>query len=194
MKVLLADPDRDVLSSYGRLLEICGHEVTQCFEGTQCMEKISSVPFDSAIIGSSIPRVPCDSIIDALSELKIPTVCLISRKISSRLLLGRVLACSYLSYPFLPEELLIKLDAVYAKRHSDEVLTAGNVSVSVSDFTIDGAEIRLTSEEIDVFKALLSANKPPEKNLSTYINTLNQKFRNGKKNLAIEYKFTGDKR
>ena len=55
MRILLADPDRDLLQSYERLLALDGHEVAAAFDGAQAARLLAAGPYgDAAIAGMAI--------------------------------------------------------------------------------------------------------------------------------------------
>lgn len=187
MKILIADPNRDLLNAYRKRLSMSGHLVTVCFEGTQALRLSAGERFDAVILNHSLPRVSSADIVANLQERGIPVIELLDRPVSTKLLLSVPLANAYLPFPFLPEELGTALTGIGKKIASEETLVFGDVAVPVARFLIEGTSIRLTSDEIDVLKALSAGEKTEKHGLNTYINALNQKFIAAGKMLRIVY-------
>jgi len=93
--ILFADPNRDLLNSCGELLRQRGYDVTAVFDGTQVVEKLEEKPFDLALVGETLPRIPTARLLPLIHEKGIPV-----------LLLGDGSAGdANLAFPFLPREL-----------------------------------------------------------------------------------------
>ena len=94
--ILFADPNRDLLNSCGELLRLRGYDVTAVFDGAQVVEKLEEKPFDLALVGETLPRIPTARLLPLIREKGIPV-----------LLLGDETgtADANLAFPFLPREL-----------------------------------------------------------------------------------------
>ena len=103
MKLLLADPNRDFLKAYHKLLSLEGHEVAVCFEGTETVRALATGQYGAAVVNAALPRVTCGQILAPARETDTRTVVLTNKKISAGLLLSEPLANAYLPFPFLPE-------------------------------------------------------------------------------------------
>ena len=105
MKILLADPDRDFLTSYGKILEIDGHEVETAFDGTQVITKTAGSRFDLVLLNSDLPRIDSVRIVCHLNEEGVPAAVLSGdgKKIEERFKEEKVAA--YLYFPFGPAEM-----------------------------------------------------------------------------------------
>ena len=105
MKILLADPDRDFLLSYEKILEIDGHEVETAFDGTQVLTKAAGSRFDLVLLDSDIPRIDSVRIVRHLNEEGVPVAILSGdgKKVQERFKETRVR--SWLYFPFGPAEI-----------------------------------------------------------------------------------------
>ncbi len=105
MKILLADPDRDFLTSYGKILEIDGHEVETAFDGTQVITKTAGSRFDLVLLNSDLPRIDSVRIVRHLNEEGVPAAVLSGdgKKIEERFKEEK--GAAYLYFPFGPAEM-----------------------------------------------------------------------------------------
>ncbi|MBQ8134464.1 MAG: hypothetical protein IJ192_08680 [Clostridia bacterium] len=186
MNILIGDPDRDFLMSFKRLFELSGHSIVPVFDGTQVIARLADSQFDIVILSSNIPRIVYKDIVKVLNEDNIPVVVISERKINSGMLMDHALANSYLSLPFLPYELTELVNEINTKIKSDEKIQYSDIEMNLSDFMLCG-KIRVTNEEINVFKMLIEREEPDHKRAGPYINALNNKFRKLNKNIRIKY-------
>lgn len=186
MKILLADPDRDLVWSFKALLEQEGNEVSTAFDGAQVINKAFTEKYDEVILSSSIPRVNDRDIVKMLNDEKCPVILLLNRNINADILLDGVLANAHLSFPFYPYELTALSDRVAEKAAGNEMLSFGDVQIDVSAFLLCGSE-RVTSQEIDVFRALAEKQELDPKKAEPFIGSLNNKLRRLNKKTRIRY-------
>lgn len=76
MKILIADPERDFLTSYRKLSEYAGHEVLTAFDGVQALALIREAGIDAAALGDKLPRVPLSEILSEAKEHGVPVMLL----------------------------------------------------------------------------------------------------------------------
>ena len=186
VNILIADPDRDFLMSFKALLEIAKHTVTTVFDGTQVIAKLASEQFDTVILNENIPRVPCRDIVKVLNEDNIPVLVISEKGVDAAMLSDTILANSYIRLPFLPSELSDKLEDMYNKKSSGEKQSYSNIEIDEKHFIL-GNTFRVTSEEINVLKALSSNSELDNKRAGPYINALNHKLEKLNTNLKIKY-------
>jgi len=125
MKILLAEPDRDLLSGYQQLLTWHAHEVSEAFEGTQTLTKLAGGDIELLILDETLPRVSLASVLQFAVEEKVRTIVLLSaagRKVRE---LSGVKADAYLSLPFEPEELYQLIDEVSDKKNQGDPESKG---------------------------------------------------------------------
>ena len=185
MKILFAVPDRDLLHSYSRLLELDGHEVSCAFDGIQAITLIGSEKFDIAVLGENLPGTELKQLLDLLYGKGIPVAVILGRRVTSGMLCRREIACSYLPLPFLPDEMRTLIRVLIEKKRSGAVFRMGDVSVDSGCFSMEG--IRVTNEEIEILKAVSEEKPVSVRNESVYISALNTKF--GKLNKASRIRY-----
>jgi len=105
MKILLADPDRDFLKSYEKILELDGHEVETAFDGTQVLSKTAGSRYDLVILDSELPRIDSRRIVRHLNEegVRAAVLSLEGKKTEERFREEKVAA--FLCFPFGPAEI-----------------------------------------------------------------------------------------
>lgn len=186
MNILLAEQDRDFLLAYSRLLSGNGHNVISVFDGTQALCKLREEQIDLIIIDERLPRVSADEITRSQNRKKIPVIVILKKKINTGILIRDDLASAYLSLPFLPGELNSLIESINEKCRSQEKLIYEDVSFDISDFLLCG-KLRVTNEEIDIFRSLINEKELDNKRAGPYINALNFKLQRLEKKPRIEY-------
>ncbi|MBQ6022008.1 MAG: response regulator transcription factor [Clostridia bacterium] len=189
MRILLAAPDRDLLKVYRQLLTLHGHTVSVCFEGTQALKTAAVERFDAAVADSLLPSIDTGRLAAYFHERQIPVIVLTHRKPGTALLLEKETPNAYLPFPFLPAELVSLLEAVRQKAQSAEKPVYGDVCVDTAGFRIDGTQIRLTNQELDILSALGAGEAPPQRGINVYVNALNRKFAAAGKKCRIVYQY-----
>ncbi len=185
MKLLFAVSDRDLLKSYSKIFELEGIEVKLAFDGTQVVMKTATEKFDIAVISESLPRVELKELLRLLYEEEIPTVVITEKRVTSETLCSSEIACSYLPLPFLPDELRRAIRLISEKKRSEKSFTAGDAGVNIKLFSMDG--IRVTSEEIDILKAITEDKPFSVRHESVYISAINKKLERLHKTTRIKY-------
>ena len=66
MRILIAAPDRDLLTAYDKLLTGSGHAVVTAFDGTQVMRLLAGRGVDLAILDRCLPRADVGAVTAAL--------------------------------------------------------------------------------------------------------------------------------
>ena len=187
MRVMLANPDRDFLLAFTRILEYENDEVTAVFDGTQVITKLASQQKpDIVVLDEGIPRISSREILKQLNENDIPVIMISDRKINSGKLMDNILANAYLSLPFMPGELTELIKSIDSKHKSKEKLEYEDGKFDISGFRLCD-EIRVTNEEIDIFRSLVNQGETGNKRAVPYINALNRKLRKLRKRPAIKY-------
>ncbi len=186
MNLLIADPDRDFLTAFRRLLEYYSHKVKTVFDGTQVITKLAAERFDIVILNEGIPRVSSKEIIKLLNEDDIPVIEISEKKINSGILSENVLANSYITLPFLPDELTRLIDSISKKRNSDDKPEYMDVNIDLHSFMLCN-KLRVTNEELDIFISLMNNEGIDANRAGPYINALNLKFEKLRKKSRIKY-------
>ena len=186
MKILLADPDRDLLSGYRDLLMLHGHEVCTSFDGTHVIRLLGEQLFDFAILDRNLPRVDVASIVALLRQERIPHILLVDRPArcgNSR----QPEANACLAFPFTPGDLLALISAVAEKARSGQILEWGDMQVDISAFRFCDEETDLTNDEIDLLRALIAGQTAPAGRSGSCVVSLNGKLRQLHKKSRITY-------
>ena len=176
LKVLLADPNRDILLTYQKLFELRGDTAECAFDGTQALACLTRGGYQLVIVNSHLPRVRAEKIIGIAREQNIPCIALIDTHLRSSHLLSGVPACAFLSLPFSPDILFGYVDAILEKAAGNERFSVAGVAINVGRFCIEDSGTPLTSKEIDLLRALKDGPLIDVRHLSTYINALNNKL------------------
>lgn len=187
MKVLLASPDRDFLSSFEKLLALSGHGVVTSFDGTQVVKLVANGGIDVAVCDENIPRIDINRVAALLSESGIPVIVLLNRKVSTKLLLSDLAANAFLTFPFLPDELAKLIEKVADKARNGGIFEICGVKVDVKNFRFENTGIKLSNGELDILSALKEGRSLTTRHTDVYINSLNNKFKLLKKDVCIEY-------
>ena len=174
LRILLAVPDRDLLSGLAKYLEGRGHDVVTAFDGIKAIERIRAGSFDSAVIDDDLPRVPSAKVLSLLSDAGVRATVLTKERIDAATICGEPCAAAYLRYPFLPEEITNALGAM-ARDGEPGDFTLCDVTVSPSRRTL-GERRGLTDEEIAILRTLSDGNAVSYNVPYYYIEALNMKL------------------
>lgn len=106
MRILFADPARELIEIYEKLLGRSGHEVVPAYDGVQAMEAIRKEVPDLLILRETLPRYDANHVLETAKACRIPVIRL---QDAEREETDGV--CS-LVFPFLPEELEARIHEV----------------------------------------------------------------------------------
>ena len=104
MRILFADPSRDLVAIYEKLLAKSGYETVPAYDGLQALELLRKERFDAAVLREELPRYETRYLVRALGEMKIPSILLTENASGDDR--------SRLAFPFLPEDLEKRLEEV----------------------------------------------------------------------------------
>ena len=185
MRILIASPSRDLLDCYTELLSQNGNEVLSAFDGVQTMDRLARRP-DAAVIDCNITRIDRRRLVRYANEEMIPSVVLLDRRIDLKLLSENDLPSSFLTYPFLPEELSEAVDAAVETAESGEIIDYQALSVRLKDRTFCG-RMKLTVEEISILRFAVRGETTDRVINAVYVNSLNFKLKSLNKKQRIKY-------
>ena len=186
LKILLADSNRDFLTSFKKLLELSGHEVICAFDGTQVIQKLHEQNSDIVILENDIPRIAGKIIISQLNSSDIPVISILSSKINSDILLSDTLSNAYISLPFFPSELEELVTQVTDKKKKGQKTVYEDIEIDEASFRLCD-KLRVTNEEINVIKALIDKEDINSRKSWPYISSLNNKLTKLNKKNRIRY-------
>jgi DNA-binding response OmpR family regulator len=120
MRVLVADDDPLLCEIVRFKLETIGHEVAIVNDGASALEAARLNPPDVIVLDSMMPVMSGPEVLRALKEHpeteQIPVVMLTARKSQGDVVDAlRAGAGDYLTKPFMPEELSLRIDSLVAR-------------------------------------------------------------------------------
>ncbi len=187
MKILFADPDRDMLLSFRKIFEMNDYEVTTAFEGAQVLGYVVENKYDVLVLNSNVPHLQAMKIIQLVRKDGIPVVILNDHRTEATELMHEETASAYIKFPFFPSELLELVEDVIYKSRNGTSFDLYDVTVNEKEFCFEGTDVRLTRDEINLLKVLAESPLKNTKGMNTFVNVLNNKFRLLHKNVRIKY-------
>jgi two-component system, OmpR family, alkaline phosphatase synthesis response regulator PhoP len=120
-KILLVDDDPDFMEAVKTILESANYDVTEAYDGEECMEKVGVVKPDLIVLDVMMPGKSgyevCDLLKDDEATEEIPVILLtaVASKVSSSKYTHRMgmdtQADDYIAKPVQPAELLKRVQA-----------------------------------------------------------------------------------
>ena len=171
-KIFIADDEKNIRDLLGKFLEDAGHEVRLFENGDSLLTELDNSVPDIVVLDVMMPGIDgftaCDRIRKAYPDITI--LLLTARDTDADFMTGFMAGCDdYLTKPFSPLKLTLKVNAILSKlgkneKNTDE-MAFGDLSVDVSSFScrVLDSELKLTKTEFQVLSLLLST---PEKAVS----------------------------
>ena len=171
-KIFIADDEKNIRDLLGKFLEDAGHEVRLFENGDSLLTELDNSVPDIVVLDVMMPGVDgftaCSRIRKAHPDITI--LLLTARDTDADFMTGFTAGCDdYLTKPFSPLKLTLKVNAILSKlgkneKNTDE-MAFGDLSVDVSSFScrVLDSELKLTKTEFQVLSLLLSN---PEKAVS----------------------------
>lgn len=176
-KLLVIEDDMDINRLLCRILEKAGYEAAAAYSGTEAKLWLERETPDLMLLDLMLPGMSGEGLLEYVRRergLKIPVI-ILSAKSALADKIGTMTAGAddYITKPFDPEEVLVRVLAVLRRCKSESA--GGDAAPELYEYkslllndasrtvTVKGAEIRLTNYEYDILKELL---KQPEKVLS----------------------------
>ena len=171
-KIFIADDEKNIRDLLGKFLEDAGHEVRLFENGDSLLTELDNSVPDIVVLDVMMPGIDgftaCGRIRKAYPDITI--LLLTARDTDADFMTGFMAGCDdYLTKPFSPLKLTLKVNAILSKlgkneKNTDE-MAFGDLSVDVSSFScrVLDSEIKLTKTEFQVLSLLLSN---PEKAVS----------------------------
>lgn len=167
-----ADDEKNIRDLLGKFLEDAGHEVRLFENGDSLLTELDNSVPDIVVLDVMMPGIDgftaCGRIRKAYPDITI--LLLTARDTDADFMTGFMAGCDdYLTKPFSPLKLTLKVNAILSKlgkneKNTDE-MAFGDLSVDVSSFScrVLDSELKLTKTEFQVLSLLLST---PEKAVS----------------------------
>lgn len=171
-KIFIADDEKNIRDLLGKFLEDAGHEVRLFENGDSLLTELDNSVPDIVVLDVMMPGIDgftaCGRIRKAYPDITI--LLLTARDTDADFMTGFMAGCDdYLTKPFSPLKLTLKVNAILSKlgkneKNTDE-MAFGDLSVDVSSFScrVLDSELKLTKTEFQVLSHLLST---PEKAVS----------------------------
>ena len=171
-KIFIADDEKNIRDLLGKFLEDAGHEVRLFENGDSLLTELDNSVPDIVVLDVMMPGIDgftaCGRIRKAYPDITI--ILLTARDTDADFMTGFMAGCDdYLTKPFSPLKLTLKVNAILSKlgkneKNTDE-MAFGDLSVDVSSFScrVLDCELKLTKTEFQVLSLLLST---PEKAVS----------------------------
>ena len=119
MHIVLADPDRDILLCFSRLLELEGYTAATAFDAAELFRLWDESRPDLIILNAELPRLSLKKTAARITEDRVPLLVLGTGQTAPAASGDGLL--SYLAYPFSPDEFLQQAAALLKKKETDEV-------------------------------------------------------------------------
>ncbi len=135
MRILVADDDADVRGAVVYALEAAGHEVTSVGDGASALERLSTTSFDLLVGDVRMPKVDGLALFRRTLELAPrPDVILMTSYGSVADAVGALKqgASDYLTKPFDPDELAVRVGAIAERRSLLRQLAAARAQLAAS--------------------------------------------------------------
>ena len=171
-KIFIADDEKNIRDLLGKFLEDAGHEVRLFENGDSLLTELDNSVPDIVVLDVMMPGIDgftaCSKIRKAYPDITI--LLLTARDTDADFMTGFMAGCDdYLTKPFSPLKLTLKVNAILSKlgknEKSTDEMAFGDLSVDASSFScrVLDSELKLTKTEFQVLSLLLST---PEKAVS----------------------------
>ena len=161
--ILIVDDEPALQSLVGEILAGDGYETETAGTCAQALERFRTAPADAVLLDVMLPDGDGFSLLGQLREIRdVPVLFLSARDEDAARLHGLGLgADDYITKPFLPQELLLRLRAVLRRVYRQEPDTArlGETEIFWGKGTVrrSGEETALTAKEFALLKKLWEA-------------------------------------
>ena len=161
--VLIIEDEKNIQTFMGKVLKRHDYRVLSADTGAQGLELIRSQCPDIVLLDLGLPDMNGDNIIREVRTWTSTPIIVISARTAER---EKVLALDlgaddYITKPFLPQELLLRLRAVLRRVYREKPSTPklGDTEIDWGKGTVrrDGEEIALTAKEFALLKKLWEA-------------------------------------
>ena len=162
-RILIVDDEAALQNMVKEILTQAGYETASALTCAQALERFQASPPDAVLLDVNLPDGDGFSLFGRLRENgDVPVLFLSARDEDADRLQGLGLgADDYITKPFLPQELLLRLHAVLRRVYREEAQTArlGDVEIDWGKGIVrrNGVETALTAKEFALLKKLWDA-------------------------------------
>ncbi len=164
-RILVVDDDKalaDVIVGY---LTRAGHQAEVIGDGRSALDRVAAEPPDLIVLDLMLPEVDglqvCREVRGSHPDLPIIMLTALGEA-EDRIAGLEVGADDYVTKPFSPRELMLRIDSVLRRAHAvtgpPAVLVAGSITLDTAarQATRDGVELALTVRELDLLSFLMA--------------------------------------
>jgi DNA-binding response OmpR family regulator len=177
-KILVIDDEKNILDLISINLNISGYEVDTAGDGAEGLAKAKRENYDAFIIDVMMPKLDgykvCEQIRANPNTKETPIIILTAKDSLQDKVKGfDIGADDYLTKPFEPQELLVRLKALLRRskknfnndRKISEILSAGDIKLlpDVLKIKVKNKEVQLTPIEFEIVYCLLQHTDQPVK-------------------------------
>jgi DNA-binding response OmpR family regulator len=166
-EVLVVDDDQTVREVVVSYLKAAGHDVTEAADGAAALEAIRARSADLVVLDLMMPGVDGIEVCRRLRHdgNDVPVIMLTALGSEQERVVGlEIGADDYVTKPFSPRELVLRVDSILRRTASDpaadipDVLTDGDLVVDATrhSVTLDGRALSLTVREFDLLRYLVA--------------------------------------
>jgi DNA-binding response OmpR family regulator len=169
-KILIAEDDRNILAGLVDILKMDGYTTVIARDGEAALKQVKDREPDLLILDVMLPKMNGFEVCKRLKEQgnTVPIIILSAQGEEADKVLGLELgADDYVTKPFSPRELLVRIKAVLRRgsqaSKTPEAYEFSNIRVDFKRFQVfkDDDEVKLTSAEFKILKLLLSNKGEP---------------------------------
>ena len=169
-RILVVEDEAEIAALVAFQLTREGYRVETVASGTAALDAIRREKPDLLVLDRMLPEVSGDEVLQAIrsdpATLALPVLVLTAKREQQDRIAGLELgADDYLTKPFSPRELVLRVDAILRRAHGElkpvagggRILRVGSLRVEVSAHivTLDGEELNLTPTEFRLLRTLM---------------------------------------
>ena len=167
--ILLADDDREIVKSLGKLLELEGYQVYKAYDGMEALDRLMTEEIHLILLDVMMPKLNGLSALMKIREKNnIPIIILSAKTEESDKVLGLSMgADDYVTKPYNTQELMARvksqlrryfaLGAARVQEDGNQLRNGGLIlDRNTKELTVDGQPVRLTVTEYKILELLMS--------------------------------------
>ena len=159
--ILIIEDDNDISQMLEDLLEQHGYQAAQAYSGTEALLLLKERVPEAVILDLMLPGMAGEEVLKEIKE-QYPQVGVIvssaKDSVNTRVSLLRAGADDYMVKPFLPKELLFRVNAILRRSYKAEnplvKLAASEIDFDRAEVIRGGEHLSLTAKEHDILAAL----------------------------------------
>ena len=166
--ILIADDNREIVDSMGKLLSLEGYNIVTAYDGMEALEKLESNHIDLILLDVMMPKLNGLSALMKIREnYKIPAIILSAKTEESDKVSGLILgADDYVSKPYNAAELIARIKAQLRRykawggetpKTNDDIIANGGLVLDRRQrlAVVEGKEVKLTATEYKILEFLM---------------------------------------